>query len=245
MFHPCLLIPVYNNRDTLGPLLDRAEALDLTCLVVDDGSDGETKEILRLAALRHAWVHPVFSMRNRGKGAAVKQGLALAQALGFSHAVQIDADGQHAVDEVPRFIEAARKEPLAMILGTPIFGSDVPKARLYGRQVSKVLVYLETLSTAIADPLFGFRVYPVKTAVDLIRDKRIGNRMDFDPDIAVRLFWRGTPVRNLATPVAYPEGGLSHFHMLKDNLRIGWLHTRLLFGMIVRFPRLCWRRMRA
>jgi hypothetical protein len=67
---------------------------------------------------------------------------------------------------------------------------------------------------------------------------RLGNRMDFDPEIAVRLYWAGVAMHNIETPVLYPPGGVSHFRLLRDNVRISWMHIRLLIGMVFRLPRL-------
>jgi hypothetical protein len=66
--------------------------------------------------------------------------------------------------------------------------------------------------------------------------------MDFDPEIAVRLYWIGVAMHNIDTPVLYPPGGVSHFRLLRDNVRISWMHTRLLIGMVFRLPRLLRRR---
>ncbi len=234
MFQPCVVIPIYNNKDTIGDVLERLRPFAIPCLIVNDGSNRETRETLNRLARHHDWVSIDHLPKNGGKGAAVKRGISLAHERGFSHAVQVDADGQHHLEDVPRFLEAARKNPAALILGRPVFGTDAPLSRRMGRVISQVLVWLETLSLAIADPLFGFRVYPVAAASTLIRGGSLGSRMDFDPEIAVRLCWRRTPIRNLPTRVKYPENGVSHFRMLEDNLLLSWMHARLVLGM-------CWR----
>jgi hypothetical protein len=105
---------------------------------------------------------------------------------------------------------------------------------MYGRQVSIVFVHLETQSRAIIDPLCGFRVYPLAAALACAPR---ADRMDFDPEIAVRMVWRGVPVRNLPTEVRYiprDQGGVSHFQLVRDNLRISWMHTRLMCIAIFR-----------
>ena len=66
-------------------------------------------------------------------------------------------------------------------------------------------------------------------------------RMDFDIAIIVRLLWKGVPVINLPTRVTYPTDGISHFHTLKDNVRISRTHTLLVIGMIFRSPALLGR----
>jgi hypothetical protein len=118
----------------------------------------------------------------------------------------------------------------------------VPKARLYGRLLTHVWVWINTLSLAIKDSMCGFRVYPLADVVDVIDHARLGRRMDFDPEIAVRLVWRGLKVVNLPTPVSYPRDGVSHFDTLWDNVRISGMHARLFFGMLLRAPLLLWRR---
>ncbi len=171
-------------------------------------------------------------------------GFLYAWAKGYTHAVQIDADGQHHIPDVERFLSEAAAHPCALILGKPIFGPDVPPARYFGRKISVWCVWAETLSRAIGDPLFGFRLYPLAATVALIKRRRLGCRMDFEPDIAVRLYWDGVPIQNIETQVSYPTGGLSHFRLFRDNVRISWLHTRLLSGMLIRSPWLLARRCR-
>jgi hypothetical protein len=83
-------------------------------------------------------------------------------------------------------------------------------------------------------------VYPLAPVVALLDDIRIGQRMDFDSDIIVRLYWRGVPVVNQPTRVTYPRDGISHFHPWRDNVRISLMHARLFFGMLWRLPRLLW-----
>lgn len=238
MFRPCIVIPIYNNCDTIAAVLARLANYRLPCLIVDDGSNAMTRqELIRLKASLD-WIEVIHRPHNGGKGAAVKDGLLWANAQGYSHALQVDADGQHYLEDVPRFLEVARQQPDCLVLGSPLFDASVPKARLHGRKLSVWMAWLETLSLAIDDPLFGFRVYPVAAATAVIGRSTIGNRMDFDPELAVRMYWYGLDVVNLASPVIYPEGGTSHFRMVADNLRLSWLHTRLTFGMIVRLPHL-------
>ena len=240
----CLLIPIYNNKDTIATVVDEVLDFGLPIIVVNDGSDEATRVALERMDGRRPEVTVHHLPKNGGKGFAVKQGLRLANERGFTHALQIDADGQHCSADIPRFLEACRECPEALILGKPIFGDDVPKARLHGRKLSQAFVWLETLSLDIADPLFGFRVYPVASSMALLDSfSMIGNRMDFDPEIAVKLYWRGVPIRNLASVVSYPEGGLSSFRMVADNIRITLMHTRLTLGMLPRVPLLLWRRL--
>ncbi len=240
--NPCVLIPIYNHKDTIIPVLRALADLSLPCLVVDDGSDEATGTTLRQARRRWPWVTVETLPENRGRGAALRHGYRAAQARGFSHVVQLDADGQHDPADVPVLLAAARRAPDALVLGAPVFDTSAPRSRLLGRQLSRLWVHIETMSLQISDPLCGFRCLPLAPTVKLLARHRLGDRMEFDPEIAVRLVWEGLAVVNVPTRVRYFTGGVSHFRLLRDNARISWAHTRLVFGMLVRLPRLLGRR---
>lgn len=238
MHQTCVIIPIYNNKDTIAAVLDRIAAFDLPCLIVDDGSDAETRDLLDREAAARKRVRVKHREKNGGKGAAVRDAIYWAESEGYDDAVQVDADGQHKIEDIPLFLTKASRYPGSLILGAPIFGEDVPKARLYGRELSKFWVRVETLSRAVKDPLFGFRLYPVRATAAVFRNEHVGDRMDFDPEIAVRLYWNGIKVHNIDTPVIYPEDGISHFRMVRDNVRLTWMHIRLVVGMLPRAPKL-------
>lgn len=243
-FEPALLVPCYNHGGQIGATLERLAPHALPCLIVDDGSDADTAAVLDRLVAEHEWVSLVRLPANAGKGAAVAAGVEAAAARGFTHLVQIDADGQHDTDDVPRLLAVAREHPEALVSGRPVYDDDIPSARFYGRYVTHVLVWIQTLSLSLRDSMCGFRVYPVEPSLALFRSKRIGRHMDFDTDIMVRLYWRGTPVEFVDTRVRYPRGGVSHFRMVRDNLRIAWMHARLLLGMLPRAPVLIARKLR-
>ncbi|WP_233161479.1 MULTISPECIES: glycosyltransferase family 2 protein [unclassified Achromobacter] len=241
-FNPCAVIPVYNHPGTVRAVVERVRAAGLPCVLVDDGSNAEcarTLDDLAAAGLAQLLRRPV----NGGKGQAVQDGLRHAGALGYSHALQIDADGQHALDDIPAFLDAARHRPDAVICGAPAYGADAPRSRLYGRWLTRVWVWINTLSRAIPDAMCGFRVYPLAPTLALLRRCNPGRRMDFDIAVLVRLHWRGVPMVWLPTRVSYPVGGISHFKGLRDNLLISRMHARLFFGMLPRAPRLLARRL--
>jgi len=229
---------MYEHGETIGSILEEVAAFNIPCLVVNDGSSAPSRKLLERAAAGHETVQVLHLPENKGKGFAVGKGLFWAREAGCTHAVQLDADSQHTVSDIPAFLAAAKQDPEALILGKPIFGPEAPKCRLYGRHISVFWVMIETLSRAISDPLCGFRCYPVDAVVKVLRKSGTGLRMEFDPEIAVRLFWEGIRIRNIPPRVSYPEGGVSHFHTLRDNVRISWMHTRLVFGMLLRIPRL-------
>lgn len=237
-----IVIPYYRHEGAIAQTLASLQELGLPCWVVDDGSGPDAAAALDAAAHDAGdWVRVLRLARNRGKGMAVMTGFEALAAAGFTHGVQIDADGQHDAGDVPRLLAAAAAQPQAVVTGVPVYDASVPKSRLYGRYVTHVWVWINTLSFEIRDSMCGFRVYPLAPTLALWRSSRIGRRMDFDTEILVRLYWRGLRVVSVPTRVTYPLDGVSHFQLWRDNLRISWMHARLFFGMLWRAPRLLMR----
>jgi glycosyltransferase involved in cell wall biosynthesis len=228
--NPCVGIPIYDHGSTIERVVSELEKFDVPCLIVDDGSHEQTREVLDRIEARWPWVEVIHHDENRGRGAALRTAYHAALDRGFSHLVQIDADGQHCSADIPRMLDAANASPGALVLGAPIFDDDAPWARLQGRKLSQGIVWLQTLSFAVRDPLCGFRCIPLEPTVEVLSRKRTGDRMDFDPELIIRLVRAGLPVVNVPTEVSYPESGISHFRMVEDNLRIAWAYIRLLFA---------------
>lgn len=239
-FAPCVVIPCYNHGATMAAVLLRLSPFALPVFIVDDGSDDSTRQQLEMLASERVTL--IRLPHNQGKGVAVIHGLQAASAAGFSHAVQLDADGQHHIEDCDRLLQEARRYPDSLVSGQPVYDDSIPKSRLYGRYVTHFWVWIETLSFSLKDSMCGFRVYPLGPTLALVKAHPIGQRMDFDTDIMVRLYWRGTPSRFVPTRVTYPADGLSHFDAVADNLRISRMHTRLFFGMLWRIPALLKRR---
>jgi len=231
---PLVLIPIYDHGDTVGDVLEKVDGLGRPCLVVDDGSGPATADRLESLDERYGWMELLSLPVNRGKGYALLRGLERARRRGFTHAVVLDADGQHRVEDVPRFLEVAREHPGALVLGQPTFDDSIPASRRYGREISRFWVRLETGSDDIHDPLVGFRCYPVERTLRLLDRFSPGHRMEFEPEIAVLYHWTYGDIENVPTPVRYDPQGTSHFHYVTDNLRMSWMHirmvTRMLFG---------------
>jgi glycosyltransferase involved in cell wall biosynthesis len=231
----CALIPTYDNPATVRSVVERVRAYVPDVVVVDDGSGAAGRAAVE-ALGRDGLAQVTHRAQNGGKGAAVKTGFAFARELGYTHALQVDADGQHMLEDIPRFLETARAQPEALVLGAPRYDHTAPKGRLIGRQITLFWTRVEVGRGVITDPMCGFRVYPLAAA---LAAPKTGDRMDFDIEIAVRMSWMGVPIVNLPTAVRYlarEEGGVSHFHMLRDNLRIAWMHTRLAMTAILVRP---------
>ncbi len=238
----CIIIPNYNHGETMDALLKQLASYDLPCIVIDDGSDAKTKQQLNQAEKQFPWVSLVTLPINLGKGGAVLAGLQDAIAKNYTHAIQIDADGQHDPNDISKLLKASKSNPDAIIAGQPIYDETIPKSRLYGRAITNFWVHVETLSCQIQDAMCGFRIYPLHKITRLINDVSFGKAMDFDIEILVRSFWAGIEFVGVPTKVTYPLYGISHFRAWKDNVAISWLHTRLFFGMLIRAPKLIFNR---
>ncbi|WP_439287445.1 glycosyltransferase family 2 protein [Lonepinella sp. BR2357] len=230
-FRPVAVIPHYNHANSVGAVVHALRDLGLAVIIIDDGST----EIQRSKLATYADQADIYYCdQNGGKGAALKVGLRYAQQQGFSHALQVDADGQHNLTDVQAMLERAEQSPNAIICGLPIYGEDAPKARLYGRKITNFWLAVNTLSTDIKDGMCGFRCYPLDAVVPLLDRFKVGDRMDFDIELLVYAHWQQIALQWLSTQVQYPTDGVSHFHAWQDNLRISRMHARLFFGMLRR-----------
>jgi glycosyltransferase involved in cell wall biosynthesis len=215
---------------------------------VNDGSSAECEPVLNeLASSEASWLQVINYRPNQGKGAAVMTGMEAAARDGYTHAIQIDADGQHRVADVQTLLQLAQQNPREMITGYGVFDASVPKSRLYGRYATHVWVWINTLSLQIRDSMCGLRVYPLVPLMKVWQRAqrawllRIGKRMSFDIEILVHLYWFGVRMINVPVPVTYPLDGVSHFKVLRDNWQISAAHARMFFGMLPRAPGLLLR----
>jgi glycosyltransferase involved in cell wall biosynthesis len=237
-----VLIPSYNTgADLVIETVRQARAKWAPVWVVVDGStDGSGEKLDELAAAdEHLRV--LRFARNRGKGAVVLDGAREAIEAGFTHVLTMDADGQHSADDIEAMMMQSAENPEAAILGQPVFDDSAPALRVHGRKISNALAALETLGAGIGDSLFGMRVYPLADLVEAMDSTRYARRFDFEPEIAVRLAWQAVELTSVDVPVRYlakEEGGVSHFHYLRDNLLLAWMNWRLLWGCVWRLPRL-------
>lgn len=232
-FNPIAIIPHYNHSGTVGAVASKLMELGLPVLIVDDGSaTDQVAELKRLESELSLQIY--YCPQNSGKGAAMKIGFQEAFKQGFSHALQVDADGQHNLSDSLIMLEQARKQPNAVVCGKPVYGEDAPKARLYGRKITNFWIAVNTLSMDIPDGMCGFRIYPLQETVKLLENEFIGERMDFDIEIIVKLHWQQLPMIWVDTPVKYEQGGISHFRGWADNWVISKMHTKLFWLMVWR-----------
>lgn len=237
----CLVIPHYKHERLFIAFLPKLAALKITCIIVDDGSGEASLKVLSNSLAAYTNFHLIKHQSNRGKGAAVITGCHHASAMGFTHMLQIDADGQHNVDDVEKLLKYSEIHNKTIVCGQPYFDSTAPKIRVYGRKVTVFFNALETLSTKIKDGLCGFRVYPIREFEKVVDNYYIGSRMDFDSELLVKASWADIDITFLPTKVVYHENTVSHFNYIRDNGTMTKLHIRLIAGMLIRLPKLLYK----
>jgi glycosyltransferase involved in cell wall biosynthesis len=240
----CIVIPHYNHHEQLAAMLPGLRDLGLPIIIVDDGSDSQSYAHVQHSCSNLEWAEVLRLEHNEGKGGAMIRGAWRASERDFTHMLQIDADGQHALESVAPMLALSRRAPADLISGLPVFSSDIPRSRLHGRKISLWWARIETLSTRIQDVMCGFRVYPLDSFLKLCSQSHMGLRMQFDIEIMVKMYWDGVELQFVPVSVSYPDEGLSHFRLLHDNVRISLMHTRLFFGMLLRAPALVLRNLR-
>jgi glycosyltransferase involved in cell wall biosynthesis len=224
---PLVVIPLFDHAATIGDVVARALAQGLPVLVVDDGSvDGGAQ------TARDAGALVVAHAGNRGKGQALLTGWAEADRRGFSHALCLDADGQHYPEDIPLFLRAGESEPDAIVVGSrPMDGPHVPRSSRVGRKVSDFMLFAAAgheIAGARPDTQCGYRLYPLR---HVCRLGLIGRRYEFEMEVLVRAAWLGVPLRPIAIRVHYPAPGerVTHFRKWHDNLRIVGAYNRLMW----------------
>ncbi|WP_298947581.1 glycosyltransferase family 2 protein [uncultured Campylobacter sp.] len=223
------LVPFYNHPQNIKALIAALKTYDLPVIVVDDGSDEASKQILAELE-RTEGILLLTRAQNGGKGIAMKDGFKFALERGFSHVLQIDADFQHDAALIGEFLRESEAHPQSIVCANPIYGDDAPKSRVHGRKITNFWVAINTLSLGIKDAMCGFRVYPLEQLKKAAAKSKT-NRMEFDIEILVNAARQGVDMRWIDTYVRYEKGGVSHFKMLRDNALISLMHAKCFFSL--------------
>jgi|SRR5271165_6479908 len=230
-----VLIPSFNTGARLFETIACARRLARPVVVVIDGSTDGTARMLTRMAADDPGLFACVLPTNQGKGAAVLHGLNLARSRGFTHALTMDADGQHSPAHIEVMIATSLEHPEAMVLGVPRFDESAPPIRVFGHKVANFWTGVVTWRGGIGDSLFGFRVYPIVPLMTIFAETSGMRRFDFDSEAVIRLCWRGVRPINVVTPVRYfrrDEGGISHFKYLRDNLLLIGMYARLVASLV-------------
>ncbi|CAM3897887.1 glycosyltransferase [Nocardioides zeicaulis] len=217
---PTVLVPAYRP----GPALLRTLA-DLRAarpgwhlLVVDDGSGPAYADLLAQARTLGAEVLTIAD--NRGKGAALKTGLAhVAATRPGSAVVCIDADGQHAMEDVVAVGERLLEDPDArrVVLGTRTFDGAVPLRSRVGNTVTRWLFTAATRTT-LTDTQTGLRGLPAGILTWACSVP--GERYEYELQVLLRVARAGIALDPVPIATIYLDDSSSHFRPVVDSLRV-------------------------
>lgn len=229
---PYVLIPCYNHPATVAAVAQAALA-HCPVIVVDDGSTLALPELPGCTILRLA--------QNRGKAAALRAGFQHALTLGATHAITMDADGQHFAEDLPKFLAAVQAQPEALIVGVrDFYAAGAPAGRRRSNAVSTFWYRVET-GVRLGDTQCGFRGYPLA----LTQRLQIGSeRYAFELEFLVRAAWIGTPIVPMPVKCSYRPEQLrhSHFRPVADLAQITLMNIGLVLQswFVPRSLRVAW-----
>jgi uncharacterized protein (DUF2062 family) len=215
---PCVVIPCFNHVATVAPVAAAALAY-CPVIVVDDGSTLPMPELPGCTVVRLD--------RNGGKAAALRAGLRRAADLGFTHAITMDADGQHFAEDIPKFLAAAEAQPNALVAGVrDFYAAGAPAGRRRSNAVSTFWYRVET-GVRLGDTQCGFRCYPLALTQKL---KIRSNRYAFELEMLVRASWVGAPIVPVPVRSVYEPGHVqhSHFRPVRDLAHITIMNIGLV-----------------
>ena len=235
----CIIIPVYNSEKLIADVLKSVLQYTENIIVVNDGSTDETSAVLQ----KFQNITLVSYAKNRGKGYALQCGFRKAVELGFTHAITMDADGQHLATDLEALTQTSEKHPNAIIVGARKFcNPNMPQGNVFANKFSNFWFTLQT-GKRIPDTQTGFRVYPLKTAGKM---RLLTNRYEAELEILVRSAWKNIPIVSQPINVYYPpkEERLSHFRGGKDFFRISILNAMFcFFAVIYGYPSMFFRKL--
>lgn len=230
------LVPVYNNAGTIADVVGRTQTvMGDALLVVDDGATDGSGQLAKDAGAR------VLELpENQGKGAALRAGFSALVKRGYTHAVVVDADGQHLPEQIPLLLQVATVQPDAIVIGVRRMDHpSVPASSRRGRGISNFWATVNGWQK-VEDAQCGMRIYPLEAVLALPCTE---NRFAYEMEVLIRASWGGVPVAHTGVDVVYAlENRVSHFDMRRDNLAFSWLSFRLFWGMVARMPWLVWKK---
>lgn len=224
----CIIIPTYNNQGTIAAVIQSVETFCKDIIVVNDGSTDGTSDILDAL---HKQIFLVTYVQNKGKGYALIKGFKKAKALGYTHAITIDADGQHFASDIPFFIQGMNSNPEAILVGNRNLNeNNMPRRNTFANKFSNFWFRLQT-GVTLQDTQSGFRLYPLSFLGGF---RLITSRYEAELELLVFSAWRGIKILSIPIRVYYPpvEERVTHFRPIYDFTRISILNVFLCIGAI-------------
>ena len=224
----CVIIPVYNSENLIVDVVKSVLQYTEYLIVVNDGSTDRTLDALK----NISEITLISYSKNRGKGYALQQGFRRALELGFTHAVTMDADGQHLATDIATLVQESEKQPDALIVGARKFNNpNMPQGNVFANNFSNFWFTVQT-GKRLPDTQTGFRVYPLQKIGKI---HLFTSRYEAELEILVRSAWRNIPIISQEINVHYPpqDERLSHFRGGMDFFRISILNTVLCFCTVI------------
>ena len=215
-----VVIPTYNNFNTIQAVVNDVLSYKYPLIVVDDGSSTPLSTLLQANELLTVLQHE----HNKGKGEAITTGTAYAKKMGYTHVVTLDGDGQHLASEISKLIAVSAGNEI--IIGARNLNlTHVPMGSKFGRWFSNFWACWDT-GFSITDSLSGFRIYPISILELAIKTKRF----DWEMEVLVRHAWNKGLIQEVYIECYYPnpEERVSHFRKFKDTMAIVWVHVQML-----------------
>jgi len=221
-FKVCVIIPTFNNQNTLKRVVDGVLHYTNDIIIVNDGSTDDTFHILK----DYSDLLQIHFPKNKGKGAAIREGFKRAFQNNFEFAITIDSDGQHYPDDLPVFLNELEKDDRYLLIGSRnMTHESIPKGSSFGNKFSNFWFWAET-GIQLNDTQSGYRLYPLNT---LNKIRFYTNKFELEIEVIVKAVWNGIPVKNVPIKVLYDENErVSHFRPYKDFARISILNTWLV-----------------
>lgn len=221
-----MVLPTYNNENTLERVLQGVLQYTKDIIVVNDGSTDSTREIL----LKYPQIIQLHQPQNVGKGNALKIGFKHAVDSGFVYAITLDTDGQHFPSDIPNFIEAleaSENKSILMIGDRNMNTADVLARSAKGNRVSTYWMKAAT-GLKLQDSQSGFRLYPIKEIAS-IKFMNATKKFEFEIEVIVKSYWAGIAIVHIPIEVLYDlKERVSHFRPFMDIARMVVLYTWFL-----------------
>jgi glycosyltransferase involved in cell wall biosynthesis len=223
-----VLIPTYNNEQTLGSVIRSVQEYSQDVIVVNDGSTDSTAELLQ----QFHGIDLISYTPNKGKGFALRKGFQRAIELEYNYVITIDSDGQHFAEDLPKFLHALSDHPAAIIMGVRnMQQAGIPGKSSFGHKFSNFWFWVET-GIKMNDTQSGYRLYPVRL---LSNTNFITRKFEFEIEVMVRSVWKGVAMAEVPVKVFYApkENRVSHFRPFQDFTRITLLNTVLVIATLL------------
>ena len=233
----CIIVPTYNNRNTVVNVVERLLPFAYPVIVVNDGSTDDTESLINalIESQTSSLITFVSYKDNRGKGHALRSGFRKAIEMGFDYAVTIDSDGQHYPEDIVKLVTVLEHEMLnvkerqkdrILVVGNRKLQQDnMPGGNTFANYFSNFWFMLQTWQY-LPDTQTGYRIYPLHHLHGL---DWLTARYEAELELLVFAAWHGVRLVSSPIRVYYPPQGerVTHFRPVYDFVRITILNTVL------------------